>query len=112
MAIASDANLSQSVENPDLPSPPKKENYDRLRQTPISENVVNLEHLLTQFLQKWNKYFFNAIRILNFGKQTGFQDFKNYSVDEINIALQNMHHKGLLKTKISKKGNVLYGLRK
>lgn len=69
-----------------------------------------LRDLITRFLRDNRDWNFNAARIKRWGaKQSGFESFANYSENEINQVLQELLLAGQVRTRISQRGNTLYG---
>ena len=89
---------------------------DKLRST-NSANLVSksnpvLDKLLTAFFQKWSRYGFNVARIKNWGAaKDGFEELKNVDESEIRDALNRLVAEKVVKTRLSRRGSVLYQIK-
>lgn len=85
------------------------------RQEVTSEEKIKQDALrktLTDFFNRYPRWYFNAPRIKEWGStQEGFDIFNDYSAHQISLKLQQMLYDGDVKTKISKEGSTLYKLR-
>jgi len=67
--------------------------------------------LLQKFLQHYSRYYFSPSRIKFWGAtRDGFHELDSYSKEEISQGLQHLLVANKVRTKISKKGNTLYGI--
>ncbi|MCZ6595613.1 MAG: toll/interleukin-1 receptor domain-containing protein [Bacteroidetes bacterium] len=76
-------------------SPPSK--------PPSKQEEDKLAKLLTKFLEKYNRWWFNALRINKWGsQQSGFKEIGEYSLKEIRQGLESLSNKNNI---LSKDGN-------
>jgi hypothetical protein len=74
--------------------------------------IDTLIDLIEAFLRRHPRDYFSPPRIrLSVASFDGFQQLGSYSTEDINRALQRMLLLNKVRTKISKKGNTLYGIR-
>lgn len=73
---------------------------------------VALPVLLEGFFQKYPRRFFSPYTVISWGgKQPGFKELDSFIKAEVTQALLSMLAAGKVQTKLSKKGNTLYGIR-
>ncbi len=69
----------------------------------------DLDELVVKFLKRYGQWAFSALRIQTWGgSREEFQRFQNYKTEDIRESLRRLHSKGLVVTRISKKGNTIY----
>ena len=74
-----------------------------------SSDRSDLSDLLKKFFRKWDRYGFNIPRIINWGgRREEFEKFRNTSKAELQEALNLLVADGVVRTRLSKNGNVLY----
>ena len=87
---------------------PRVESFESFKPGPS----VALPTLLERFLRNYPRRFFSPFTIISWGgKQSGFKELDSFSKTEITQTLLNMLATNQVQTKISKKGNTLYGIR-
>jgi len=70
---------------------------------------LEINTLLFNFLKEFHTWYFTSLRILGFGSlQTGFEQLRKYSPQNIENALRDMANAGLLRAIKSNKGNNMY----
>jgi hypothetical protein len=82
-------------------------------QEPIKPSAQDdLLALLMLFLRQWERYYFNATRIHNWGsKQAGFERLRDYSTSEIRSGLEQLAADDKVRTKEGGKGSTVYIVR-
>ncbi len=76
---------------------------------PASSN----EDLILRFLTEFKQWAFSPLRIQKWGgSQTGYEPLSQLSTDEIRALLERQKERGTIETRTSKKGNMLYRLKK
>ncbi len=75
---------------------------------PLPTDTVNmLEKLIIDFLNKYNRWWFNALRIENWGaNQAGFEDFDDFNAQQISQILEELSRKNKIKAKDGVKSRV------
>ena len=83
---------------------------ERLRDANLAPDLdSNLQELLVRFFRQWSRYGFNVSRIKNWGGQRqGFEVLANTDSGAIHSALNKLVAQGVVRTRMSRKGNVLY----
>jgi hypothetical protein len=77
----------------------------------LSHQAAGQQAIQIQFLQQYAQYYFSPLRIKLWGaRRDGFHELDSYSKEEINQGLQRLFVANKVRTKISKKGNTLYGI--
>jgi hypothetical protein len=80
--------------------------------TPIVPSKVDLPAFLKKFFANYPRRFFSPFTIKSWGgRQPEFKELASFEKEDITQALLSMLAKNEVQTKISKKGNTLYGIR-
>lgn len=75
----------------------------------VDDSTKDLKSLLIHFLKTYYSFYFSPLRIQQWGsKQLGFKYLKNYSTKEIKEELEILLKINMVKTILSKKGNMIY----
>ncbi len=74
---------------------------------PEENELPKLEQLLNNFLCEYSNYWFNALRISNWGsQQDNYKKLKDYSLSEIKYTLTKLEKDNIIKAKDGKKSRV------
>ena len=72
---------------------------------------IALSFLVEKFLRNYPGRFFSPFKVKSWGsEQAGFEQLGSFSIAEITQALLTMLAANRVRTKLSKKGNTLYGV--
>jgi hypothetical protein len=91
----------------------KIENTQNNINTVNKKNINELDNLILKFLEEHSNYAFSPLRIKNYGGELdGFEKLKNVHTSEIRESLRRLLSKNKVETRISKKGNTIYIIKK
>ena len=74
---------------------------------PSKKEAEELSNTLTKFLEKYDRWWFNALRIHNWGaEQPGFKSVSEYTVHQITLTLEDLAKRKIILDKDGKKSRV------